>query len=54
VFFDSAQQTIDELTKIEHSKGTRIKPGALGDQGPLIGAAAVALKKMGKRILAEP
>lgn len=53
-FFDSAQQTIDELTKIEHSKGTRIKPGALGDQGPLIGAAAVALKKMGRRILAEP
>ena len=53
IFFESAQQTINELTKIEHSKGTRIEPGALGDQGPLIGASAVALRKMGKRILTE-
>ncbi len=53
-FFNTAQKTINELTKIEHSKGTLIKPGALGDEGPLIGAAAVALRKMGKQILTQP
>ena len=53
-FFESAQQTINALTKIDHSQGTLIVRGALGDQGPLIGAAAVALRKMGKQILAKP
>ena len=53
-FFNAAQKTINELTKIEHSRGTLVTPGALGDEGPLIGAAAVALRKMGKEILTQP
>ena len=53
-FFDAAQKTINKLTKIEHSRGTLVIPGALGEDGPLIGAAAVALRKMGKKILTQP
>ena len=52
--FTAAQKTITELTKIEHSRGTLVTPGALGEEGPLIGAAAVALRKMGKEILTQP
>ncbi len=53
-FFDAAQNTIDNLTKIEHSRGTLVIPGALREEGPLIGAAAVALRKMGRKILTRP
>jgi len=53
IFFESAQQTINELTKIEHSQGTLIIPGGLGDKGPLIGAAAVAFRNLGKEILTK-
>ena len=54
IFFESAQQTINELTKIQHSQQTLIVPGGLGDEGPLIGAAAVALQGLGKELLAKP
>lgn len=40
-FFNAAQATIDELTLIQHSAGTRIVPAGLGDEAPLIGAGAV-------------
>jgi glucokinase len=42
-FFAAAQQEIDERCRLEFSRGTRVVPGALRDDGPLIGAAAVAL-----------
>ena len=51
VFFQAAQKTINELTKIQHSVGTIIVPGGLGDKGPLVGAAAVAFQGMGKQII---
>ncbi len=51
LFFSTAQQTIDELTKIQHSKGTVIVPGDLGEKGPLVGAAAVALRGLGNELL---
>jgi len=43
-FFTAAQAEIDARCRIEFARGTRILPGALGPDGPLIGAAAVALR----------
>ena len=42
VFFAAAQAELDARCKLDFSRGTRIIPGALGADGPLIGAAAVA------------
>jgi glucokinase len=42
-FFAAAQAEIDERCRLDFSRGTRVVPGALHDDGPLIGAAAVAL-----------
>ena len=48
VFFDAAQKTIDQLSKIEHALGTRIVPSELAEDGPLIGAGAVGWRALGK------
>ncbi|MGI9623776.1 MAG: ROK family protein [Acidimicrobiales bacterium] len=50
-FFDSAQGTIDELSRIQHARGAKIIPAGLGDEAPLIGAAAVGLRGLGVPIL---
>jgi glucokinase len=42
-FFAAAQAEIDARCRLEFSRGTRVVPGALRDDGPLVGAAAVAL-----------
>jgi len=44
-FFAAAQAEIDRRCRLEFSRGARIVPGALGPDGPLIGAAAVALRR---------
>lgn len=44
-FFAAAQAEIDRRCRLEFSRDTRIVPGALGPDGPLIGAAAVALRR---------
>lgn len=46
-FFEAAQATIDDLCRLDFSKGTRIVPGKLGHEGPLIGAAAVGFQSLG-------
>ncbi len=46
-FFDEAQRVVDDQCRLLHSRGTRVVPGALGDTGPLIGAAAVARRGLG-------
>ncbi|MFZ4717920.1 MAG: ROK family protein [Ilumatobacteraceae bacterium] len=43
-FFNSAQETMDEHTKLAFSRGARITPVRLGEQGPLIGAGAVGVR----------
>ncbi len=43
-FFNSAQEALDEHTKLAFSRGARITPVRLGDRGPLIGAGAVAVR----------
>ncbi len=46
-FFVAAQAEIDRLCILDFSRGTRIVPAGLGDLGPLVGAAAVALRAEG-------
>jgi len=41
-FFEAAQRELDVSCRLEFSRGARIVPGALGADGPLIGAARVA------------
>jgi glucokinase len=42
-FFTAAQTEIDARCRLDFARGTRVVPGALRDDGPLVGAAAVAL-----------
>lgn len=46
-FFAAAQTEVDRLCRLDHSVGTRITPAGLGADGPLVGAAAVALRAEG-------
>ena len=43
-FFAAAQAELDRLCRLDFSRGARIVPGGLGADGPLVGAAAVALR----------
>ena len=45
-FFAAAQRELDASCRLDFSRGTRIIPGALGTDGPLIGAARVALIRL--------
>jgi glucokinase len=45
-FFAAAQAEVDERCRLDFSRGTRIVPGALGPDGPLLGAAALALRRL--------
>ena len=47
-FFNSAQRTLDELCGLEFSRGARIIPSRLADQGGLIGAAAVGWRGLNR------
>jgi glucokinase len=44
-FFAAAQAELDRSCRLDFSRGTRIVPSTLGSDGPLIGAAAVALRE---------
>jgi len=48
-FFTAAQAELDRSAALDFSRGARIVPGALGADGPLVGAAAV-----GFRALSQP
>lgn len=47
-FFTAAQGEIDRLCILDHSRGARIVPAGLGADGPIVGAAAVALRGTGR------
>lgn len=49
-FFAAAQAEIDRLAVLAHSRGTRIVRAGLGADGPMVGAAAVALRADGRDI----
>jgi glucokinase len=40
-FFAAAQDEIDARCGLDFARGARVMPGALGDEGPLIGAARI-------------
>jgi glucokinase len=46
-FFDAAEDELRLRCGLEYARPTRIEPGGLGADGPLIGAAAVALHRHG-------
>jgi glucokinase len=46
-FFTAAQQEVDAVCALDFARGTRIVPALLGDDGPLIGAAAVGWQALG-------
>jgi glucokinase len=46
-FFAAAQAEIDTRARLDFSRGARIRPAGLGGDAPLIGAAAVALHRLG-------
>lgn len=50
-FFDAAQAEIDAVARLDYSSGTRIVPASLGADSHLIGAAGLALKAQGHRVL---
>lgn len=50
-FFDAAQVELDRTACLDFSRGTRIVPGGLGADGPLIGAAAAGFAGLGHPVL---
>lgn len=46
-FFAAAQNEVDRIAALDHSRGTVIVPAGLGPDGPLIGAAAVGFRGLG-------
>ena len=47
-FFAAAQAEIDALARLDFARGTRIQPAGLGADAPLVGAAAVGLRGLGR------
>jgi glucokinase len=47
-FFQAAQAEIDLRSRLVFSRGCRIVPGGLGARGPLVGAAALAWRGVGR------
>lgn len=50
VFFEAAQRSLDETARIAFARGARIVPAGLGDAGPLVGAAAVGWRGLGRDV----
>jgi len=51
-FFTAAQAELDRTARISYARGATIRPGGLGADGPLIGAAAVAWRALRRPVLA--
>src|SRR5207253_3677726 len=47
-FFAAAQAEIDARARLAFSRGACIRPAGLGAEAPLVGAAAVALYRLGR------
>jgi glucokinase len=48
LFFAAAQAELDARSRISFARGARIVPAGLGDAGPLVGAAAVGWRALGR------
>lgn len=53
-FFAAAQAELDRTAQISFARGVRIQPAGLGADGPVVGAAAVAWRALGRPILEPP
>ena len=51
-FFSAAQASLEESCGLSYTTGAQIRPAALGDEGPLVGAAAVGFSGAGELVLA--
>ena len=49
-FFAAAQAEMDRVCQLDYSRGARIEPAGCGDKGPLIGAAAVGFRRIGRAV----
>lgn len=49
-FFRAANAELDRVAQLDHSRGARIVPAGLGADGPLIGAAAVGWRGIGRDV----
>ena len=47
-FFAAAQEELDARARLDFSRGARIVPAGLGGDGPLVGAAAVGWRGVGR------
>lgn len=47
-FFAAAQEVLDRECRLSFSRGSRIVPARLGDQGPLVGAAAIGWRGLNR------
>jgi glucokinase len=47
-FFTAAQAEIDTLARLDFVRGAQIRPAALGGDAPLVGAAAIGLRGLGR------
>jgi glucokinase len=50
VFFDAAQAEVDRSARLAFSRGTRVVRAGLGADGPLVGAAAVGWRGLGRDV----
>ncbi len=48
-FFAAAQDVLDRECQLSFTRGARIVPARLGDQGPLVGAAAIGWRGLNRR-----
>ena len=49
-FFAAAQRELDAVCQIEFARGARVQPAGSGELAPLIGAAAVAWRGLGRSV----
>lgn len=49
-FFAAAQAELEARARVDHARGARIGPAGLGTDGPLVGAAAVGWRGLGRDI----
>jgi glucokinase len=53
-FFDAVQRSLDDSARLSYAVGARVVPGALGHNGPVVGAAAVGWRGLGWRGVGRP
>ncbi|MFZ1440615.1 MAG: hypothetical protein WAS75_15975, partial [Candidatus Microthrix subdominans] len=51
-FFEAAQDELSARARLSFARNARIEPAALGAEGPLIGAAALAYEAMNAKLFA--